>query len=82
MASILCQCPHANPNCCNGKDKAIFEVRRGEERLLLCSHCDFSTDTDRRLIENFTMDELKEQDILGWFVVMLEIAEATNGYTQ
>lgn len=39
-----CECPKANPLCCDGKGPAAYKVKRNGKVLWLCTRCDFFSD--------------------------------------
>jgi len=68
---MFCECPDANPLCCNGEHEASIEVNRNGLRLALCTRCNYETDIVIRCID-IGLDTLMEQDVLAWFIRMLK----------
>ena len=70
-----CECPEANPRCCNGQGTAVYRVTRGGQRFSLCTHCDFPTDTDRVTLSDVDVEQVFREDPLGGLLLALNIKE-------
>lgn len=72
---MKCECPEANPKCCNDRGTAVYRVTRGNVRLSLCSHCGLPDDTDRVILSDIDVEQAFREDPLGGLVLALEINE-------
>lgn len=72
-----CECPEPTARCCGGSGPVAHEVTRDGKRLRLCTRCDFSTDTNKKLLVTGTepVGLYLEFDALGAFVIAMTLSE-------
>lgn len=74
----LCECQSGiGGGCCHGRGPAAYSVARDGEALRVCTRCDLSSDTDKRLLVTFEddADVFFEFDPLGFLCIALDLKE-------
>jgi len=66
--------------CCGGKGPVAYVVTRGGKDVRVCTRCDVSSDTNRRLLVTAQdpSDVYMEHDALGAFCLISDLAKESE----
>ena len=68
---IDCECDGSS--CCGGRGIAVFRIKREGKTMKVCTRCDTSDDTDRKIlkyVKKIPAKKLMDFDALGTFCLM------------